>query len=341
MIRCASYSGRRVRPPNAVALFVDGMLERSVIGSFSRVGIVVRRRLFHWSPLFDRLDAATVVVTGATSGLGRETAMALARVGARVVMVVRDAERGERTRHDIVAATANPSVEVVVADLGDLDAVRRAAKRLCQLDAIHVLVHNAGTLNRYRAESAQGIESTVAAQLLGPVLLTQLIETQLEVGQARVIWVTSGGMYTQRLDVAALEPAPRDYDGVAAYARVKRAQVSLVGWWAPRLAARGVTMVAVHPGWADTPGLRASLPVFRRLLGPFVRTSAEGADTIAWLATCRGSIPPGGLWLDRRARPIHRLPTTRLSDTPAERAKLWDYCVSRSGAIDLRHEGGE
>ena len=311
---------------------IDAGLERSVFGSFSRMGFVIRRRLYSWPPLNARVDGETVVVTGATSGLGREVARSMADLGAHVVMVVRDRERGDLVRDEIIARTGNPAVKVVVADLGDLESVRVAAATLQRLDAIHALVHNAGTLApRYNVD-ANGTELTVVAQLLGPFLLTELVMGQLATGRARVIWVTSGGMYTQPLEVDALEMGEEGFDGVKAYARVKRAQVSLVERWAPDLVPRGITMVAMHPGWADTPGIRMALPTFRRLMAPFLRSSAEGADTIIWLVTARGKLTPGGLWLDRRSRPLHRLGRTRRSDTPMERDRLFAYCLDGTGA---------
>ena len=156
---------------------VDGLLELSVVGSFSRVGFAARRRLYRWPAHYARLDGEVAVVTGATSGLGREVATSFARLGAHVVLIVRDAQRGSQARDDIIACTGNSGVEVVVADLGDLNSVRTAAAQLRRFAAIHVLVHNAGSLERTREVSAQGIELTAAVHLLGPFLLTRMIMT--------------------------------------------------------------------------------------------------------------------------------------------------------------------
>ncbi len=312
---------------------VDAALEFSVVGSFSRVGPAIRRRLFEWTPIDDqRVRGQVAVVTGATSGLGLECATALARLGARVILLVRDAELGARVCARIAASTGNDEVSTMVCDLGDLESVRRAAQALGRLSAVHVLVHNAGALSTTFDVSAQGIERTAAVQLVGPFLLTTLIRDQLRAGCARVVWVTSGGMYTEALDVDWLESPANDYDGVRAYARVKRAQVSLCASWAPCLAPWGITMTAMHPGWVDTPGLRRSLPAFGRLMGPLLRTPAQGVDTILWLiSTSTDQTPPGELWLDRRVRPAHRLRRTRRSDTEEELERLWRFCHERSG----------
>lgn len=318
---------------------IDGALEATVAPSFTRIGPAVRRRLFAWESLQGhRLDGRTAVVTGATSGLGLVTAGELARLGAGVVMLVRNTRKGEAVRAEIAAATGNDSGRVVGVDMGDLDAVRAAAAALGPAP-VDILVHNAGALSDTRLLSRQGIEQTVATQLVGPFLLTHLLGARLRARLSRVIFVASGGMYTEPLSIEDLEMDEARYSGVAAYARVKRAQVALVGYWGPRLVPRGITLNAMHPGWANTPGLSSSLPTFSRLLRPLLRSPLDGADTIVWLASAPGAgTPAGALWLDRRPRPAHRLQSTRRSDTEAERRRLWDYLCSRSGIAPVELE---
>ena len=93
----------------------------------------------------------------------------------------------------------------------------------------------------------------------------------------------------------------------------------------------------MHPGWADTPGVAESLPAFRTIVGPLLRTVEQGVDTLVWLATDRSEAlaRSGSFWLDRRRRSIHRLPTTTRSDTAERRQSLWEWCVARAG-IDPR-----
>ncbi len=226
-------------------------------------------------------------------------------------------------------------MELYAADTGDLEAVRHvAAQLLARHPRIEVLVHNAGALEDRRAESPQGLEQTVAAQVVGPFLLTGLLRPALQAGApARVLWVSSGGMYTEPLRVDRLELPAARYDGVTAYARAKRAQVVLAELWAQRLAGTGVVVHALHPGWADTPGVQRSLPRFRQMLGGVLRTPEEGADTLVWLAVDPGAPleTSGRFWLDRRPRPTHRLASTRRADTPGERARLWAWCEEKSG----------
>jgi NAD(P)-dependent dehydrogenase (short-subunit alcohol dehydrogenase family) len=312
---------------------LDAALEISVIGSFSRIGPTIRRRLFRWSPLSSYpLIGRVIIVSGSTSGLGLECATQLAHLGAHVVLLVRNSEAGLRVREQIMNSTQNPEVSVVVADLGELDSVRRAALELDHYPAIHGLVHNAGALTTNFQVTSEGLEVTAATQLVGPFLLTTLLRDQLEAGRARVVWVTSGGMYTQPLDVGWLENPEPDYSGTVAYARVKRAQVSLNAAWAPKLATLGITMSAMHPGWVDTPGIRRSLPRFRHVMSWLLRTPSEGADTMVWLmVTPAERTPPGALWLDRGSRRLHRLRRTQRSDTELQRQRLLSFCRTRSG----------
>ena len=170
--------------------------------------------------------------------------------------------------------------------------------------------------------------------VVGPfALIGGLLPLMRRTPGARVIAVTSGGQYAQALDLDDLEYRNGDYDGTRAYARAKRAQVSLIREWARRVGGGGIRFDSMHPGWADTPGLWHALPGFARLMGPLLRTPAEGTDTLVWLATTPEPAAHGGsLWLDRRPRPFDRVPMTRL--TGADRRRLWDLVVGLSGLPD-------
>ena len=313
---------------------VDGLLEWPVAPSFTRLGHDVRSRTGHWAPLDEDLTGRVVVVTGATSGLGRSAAASLAGLGATVVVVGRDPDRTEATRAALAATTDTGRVEAAVADMGDLDAVESLAADLrARHPRIDVLVHNAGALSADRRVAPQGIEMTVAAQVMGPFLLTARLLPHLRGNRpGRVLTMSSGGMYAVPLTVDGLQMGEDDYDGTQQYARAKRAQVTLNEMWAARVDPDEVVFHAMHPGWADTPGVAASLPTFRRVVGPLLRTPEQGADTLVWLAAAeRAEASSGGFWLDRRIRPIHRLPTTARSDTPARRDRLWEECCGRCG----------
>ncbi|MGD0448680.1 MAG: SDR family NAD(P)-dependent oxidoreductase [Candidatus Dormibacteria bacterium] len=324
------------------AQLLDRALETSVVGSFSRIGYLARRRTQAFEPLSARrLDGQTVAITGATSGLGTWAARRLGALGAHVLLLVRDTVRGEAIAVQI-RGRYGATVDVVEADLSDLASVRRAAAAVATLaPRLHALIHNAGSLLPSYTRTADGIETTLATHLIGPYLLTRLLLPQLEAAPGpRVIVVTSGGMYTQPLDVDHLQMTASTFRGAAAYARAKRAQVSLVAHCAPALERRGVSLVAMHPGWAYTPGMAASLPTFHRLTAPILRTVGEGADTMVWLATADPeTLAHGPLWLDRRPRPIHRLHRTAASDTEAERLRLVELCDRLSGEPPLGGTG--
>ena len=325
------------RDRSTVATVVDAALELPIAPSFTRVGYDVRSRLEHWDDGDWDLTGRVVVLTGATSGLGLAATGRLAELGATVVLVGRDARRTASVRDDIAARTANDHLEVLDADMGDLDAVRAACDELARRhDHLDALVHNAGALSDTRELSPQGIEATVASQVVGPFLMTALLLDQLAAqpdGDAgRVVTMSSGGMYAAPLCIANLEMSPAEYGGSEQYARAKRAQVTLNEMWAERVDPADTVFQALHPGWAATPGVERALPTFNRVLGPLLRSPEQGSDTLVWLVADDEALERSGeFWLDRSTRPIHRLPTTRRSDTPERRARLWEHIVELSG----------
>lgn len=318
---------------------IDDALEVTVVGSFSRVGFKVRRQVFGWTaPADGSLTGRTALVTGPTSGLGRETAGALAALGARVVLVGRSEAKLASVREALIAEHGEDRFPAIVADMGSLASVRAAVEQVLATESrLDVLIDNAGAIYPERTVGPDGIEATMAIMAVNPfVLISGLLPLMERSGDARVVTVTSGGMYTQALDLDDLQWATGAYSGPRAYARVKRMQVALVRERARRLRAAGRTGVrinAMHPGWADTPGLAEQLPAFYDAMRPILRSPAEGADTILWLATdpTAGSIG-GQVFLDRRPRPFDRLPSTRL--TAADRARLWDIVVGLTGDPD-------
>jgi dehydrogenase/reductase SDR family member 12 len=320
---------------------LDAMLEAPVVTSFTRLGYDARSRLAKWKPLdgYD-LTGRTVLVTGASSGLGLVAVRQLARCGAAVVLLGRDEAKTTKVRDEIAARTGNEALSVVIADMGDLSAVRAAAAQIIERHSVlDVLVHNAGALSATRQLSPQGIEQTVASQVVGPFLLTSLLLPLLtSSAPARVITMSSGGMYAAGLTVDSLQMGD-DYKGSEQYARAKRAQVTLNEMWSQRMPADEVVFHAMHPGWADTPGVRDALPTFRKIVGPLLRSPEQGADTLVWLAADDGEplATSGRFWLDRHSRSIHKLPSTRASDTPERRSELWEWvrCAAGVEAADI------
>jgi len=313
----------------------DAVLEVPVVTSFTRIGYECRKRLDHWTPLDDYdMTGQVIVLTGATSGLGKAAANQLARCGAGLVVVGRNVERNESAVAEMIEATGNDAITHVAADLGDYEQVRALADAvLSEHDRVDILIHNAGALANDRHDAPDGTEATVASQVVGPFLLTSLLVERLaDSAPSRVLTMSSGGMYSAGLTVSGLEMAAADYKGAEQYARAKRAQVALNEMWAERFGHLGIHFHAMHPGWADTPGVDAALPTFSKLMGPLLRTADQGADTLVWLAAARTPLESNGLfWLDRRVRSTHKLRSTKRSDTPEQRDRLWSWVGETCG----------
>jgi dehydrogenase/reductase SDR family member 12 len=318
------------------AALIDTVLDRTVAPGYTSIGHAVRRRLPTWpaDAAPGSLRGRHVVVTGASSGLGTQVALDVAALGAHVHLVVRDLDKArpvlEQLRRDSGDAGADGTLWRC--DLGDLDAVRTLARDMArELDEkgrqLHALVHNAGAMPPERTESPQGHELTMSLHVLAPVLLTEELLPAMG-PDARVVLVTSGGMYAQRLRADDPDYLRGDYSPTTAYARSKRAQVELL----PVLQERWsrLSVWATHPGWADTPGVVESLPTFHKITGPLLRDPAAGADTTSWLVAVEPAPAGGGLWHDRRARPTALTPGTRTSE--ADRQALWSWVRS---AVDL------
>ncbi len=315
------------------AQIIDSALEGSIVGSFSRIGPLVRSRLPGWEEI-PRMDGLTAVITGGTSGIGAAAARKMALLGAKVIIIGRDRKRAEALRKKVRGAIDRDAIEILIGDLSDLEETRRLAHEITSRHAsIDVLVHNAGALLTERKATQQGIEMTVAVHLLAPFLLTELLLPLLRnATHPRVITVSSGGMYTQRFKLAELEMTPEAYNGTVAYARAKRAQIVLTEEWQRRHGGERITFHAMHPGWVATPGLDAGLPLFGRMMKPVLRTPAEGADTIVWLAAGgAGSAHGGRFWCDRKPRSPYYIPRTKPSTARAllEGTALYKWCRQR------------
>lgn len=300
------------------------VLDPTIVLSFDRTGFAVHSLTFHPNDLDVDLADRRCLVTGANAGIGFEIATALADLGAEVLLGCRSRARGEEAAAAIRERTGNERLAVVEIDLADLAMVRDVATELrrAQLD---VLVHNAGLLPGARVATPQALETTYAVHVAGPYLLTQLLRPALERSvDARVVLVSSGGMYSQALSVQDIGWTERRYDGVAAYAQTKRMQVVMAEELAAMLVGTSVTVSCMHPGWAATEGVRTSLPTFWRVMQPLLRTAAEGADTAVWLAASDSARGRSGLfWFDRQPRRTHFFPWTR--ETASTRRAFLDH----------------
>ena len=317
---------------------IDTLLDRSLVLGYTKVGLRVRRALPGWpaDPAPTALADRQVIVTGASSGLGIATVEGLAALGATVHLVVRDEAKGGRVRDDIAARQPQARLRVWRCDVGDLDDVRRFAHDFgSAVHTLHAAIHNAGVMPPERTESAQGHELSMAVHLLGPVVMTEALLPQLSGG--RVVLVSSGGLYGQRLRADDPDYRRGDYSPTAAYARSKRMQVEMLPLLADRWSLVGVTAAAMHPGWVDTPGVKESLPRFRAVTRSLLRDAAGGADTSVWLAATEPAPPTGLFWHDRRARPVNLVPTTRADESA--RAKAWAWLSGAAGLEAPRLRG--
>ncbi len=303
--------------------------------AFGAPGYHLAKRAFVSGDLDVDLRGRVCLVTGANAGLGRATALGLARRGAEVRLLCRDAARGEEARAAIAreAAPAGGAAFLDVVDLANVDAIRSYVERL-PAERVHVLVQNAGVLVHQRIETRRGLELTFATNVVGPFLLTQLLAPRLAAaGDARVVFVSSGGMLTQKLDLDALTSrrAAKPFDGTVVYAQTKRAEVVIAERFAERLRSSGVFVASMHPGWVDTRSLATALPAFHRATRRLLRSAEQGADTMLWLSACpRLSLADSGrFWFDRAPRRTHVLPFSK--DDPTAADALWSLCEQSVG----------
>ena len=286
-----------------------------------------------WNPLASYLGDKHIVLTGATSGLGLAAAERLAKMGAHLTLVARDEKKAQKVVQRIQRNTGNENIEIEIADLASIKQVHALADRLLNKKRpIDVLINNAGALINPRQTTSEGLEKSFALLLLSPFTLTERLQPLLkQASAARVVNVVSGGMYTQKLDIDDLQNNRGKYSGSTAYAKAKRGLVVVTEQWAERWEEEGIVVNSMHPGWANTPGVESSLPVFHRFTKALLRTPAQGADTIVWLAAAdEADEISGQLFLDREPHTTHVLSGTKesLRDRDLLRERLLDYMQS-------------
>lgn len=275
--------------------------------SWSRRGYEMRRPTWDDSDMGEVRDK-TVVVTGSTAGIGLAVARSLVDLNARVVLVSRSADLLAAASAEL-APGARHAPTWVQCDIGSMASVRTAATQLIDRhDSIDVLVNNVGTLLHARQESADGHDLMWAVNVLGPLLLTELLFERLRSGQpGRVVEVSSESAY--RTGSAGTTPVttPADYDDGSVYARTKRAQLELMAERATRWNPDEVICHSMHPGWVATPGVESAIPQFAARYRDSLRTPAQGGDTAVWLASASTPASTNGrFWHDRREREIYR-----------------------------------
>jgi NAD(P)-dependent dehydrogenase (short-subunit alcohol dehydrogenase family) len=281
------------------------------------------------------------LITGASSGIGQAAAAGLARLGATVVLVCRDRERGETARSEIMRLTGNESVELLVADLASQAEIHRLAREFDEShDRLHLLVNNAGVELWERAVTEDGIEATLAINHLAPFLLTHLLGDTLKVSApSRIVNVSSMVHRWARIDLDDLH-GDHDYNPNRAYYQSKLAILLFTYELSRILEGTGVTANAMEPGMVRTNFTR-DFRGFYRLMAflwrPFMRTPAEGADTIIYLASSpEMDGVTGGYFKDRR-----RIKSSDTSYDSHVARRLWNLSVMLTGIDGATGPAGE
>jgi dehydrogenase/reductase SDR family member 12 len=291
------------------------------LAKFTKLGF--RRAIKRYKPVSAYLGDRHAVITGATSGLGLATAEVLAARGMSLTLVARDKAKATKLAKALIARSGNPHIHVEIADLSLIGDVSALADRLLKSGKpIDALINNAGALTNPRRVTSENLETSFALLLLSPYVLTERLFPLLkQTKNSRVVNVLSGGMYAEGVRTNDLQSSRGTYSGSVAYARAKRGLMIVTEEWATRWKDDGIVVNAMHPGWADTPGVESSLPAFHKLTRRFLRTPEEGADTIVWLATATEAAKvSGGFWLDREQHPTHIL--SRTKERPGDKDKL-------------------
>lgn len=280
----------------------------------------------------DTLKSLLCAVTGANSGIGKEAALAVAQRGGNVHMVCRDRQRGESALSAVKSVAADPSrIELHICDLASLSDIRSFAEHWTGEGPkpVHCLVNNAGLMVHTRSDTIDGVEYNFGVNVLGTYCLTELLLPSLKAADsARVITVSSGGALlsgkealregTCTGDDLVKEipsssspptgtPSSRKIDGELAYSRNKRCQIALTEHWSKLHKSSGIFWAAMHPGWSSTEGFKGAMPEFHNFFSSSLRTAAEGADTICWLAIADEvrNYKSGLFFLDRTVVPKH------------------------------------
>jgi NAD(P)-dependent dehydrogenase (short-subunit alcohol dehydrogenase family) len=235
------------------------------------------------------MNGKVILITGSTSGIGKASAVALASMGAEVVIVGRNEERGERAADEVRRESGNEKVSLMLVDLSVQADVRRLAEEFKERhDRLDVLVNNAGLVQSKRTETPDGIETQLAINHLAPFLLTNLLLGLLKAsGPSRIVTVSSDAHRWAKLDLDDLQSRKR-YRGMQVYGTTKLANILFTRELAERLEGTGVAANAMHPGGVNTnfgSNQGGPMSLLFRAFKPFMRTPEQGADTLIYLAS--------------------------------------------------------
>jgi len=268
------------------------------------------------------------IVTGANTGIGKETALGLARLGATVVLVCRDRQRGEEAQRDIKQKTGNNNVELMLCDLSSQRSITQFTTEFAQRhDRLDVLVNNAGVVLRGHSMTEDGVESTFAINHLGYFLVTNLLLDLLKKSApSRIVNVASAAHRYGKLDVNSW-PTGRDYSTFGAYANSKLANILFTHELAKRLVGTGVTSNCLHPGGVGT-NLFRGLPKFLQTVIKLITISPErGARTTIYLASSPKVEGISGKYFTR----CRQQESSDASRNEEAAKRLWDLSAELTG----------
>ncbi|KAG7463602.1 hypothetical protein MATL_G00178290 [Megalops atlanticus] len=296
--------------------FVKGLQE------YTKAGYEAAAKRFVAADLDVNLSGRSFMITGANSGIGKAAALEIAKRGGTVHLICRNKERAEAAKVDIVEQSKNEDVHVHLLDMASPRHVWEFAESFQQNNSLHVLINNAGCMVNQREVTEDGVEKNFATNTLGTYILTTALIPALKKSQdPRVVTVSSGGMLVQKLNVDDLQFEKGAFDGTMAYAQNKRQQVILTERWAAQH--KEIHFSSMHPGWADTPAVRSSMPDFYEKMKNKLRTEAQGADTVVWLAvSAAATTQPSGLFFQDRMAVATHLPLAFTRSTPADKDRL-------------------
>lgn len=287
-----------------------------------------KRHSKYWNPNDMEVDLSgkTVAITGSDSGLGYAAADAIARKKAYVILICRTPDKANKAVQSLKENTGNENIEFMQLDVSSPAAVKEFANNF--LDSgrdLHALINNAGLLSNEKKFTKDNLELTFATNTLGTFLLTEYLMPVLSRCNGRVVVVSSGGMYTQKMDAKDFQGEHRSYDGPGQYSQTKRQQIYLTELWAEKYKDTGVSFYSMHPGWARTPGTISSLPGWFDKLP--LRTPEEGADTMVWLSIReKAAEEENGKFFFDRSVVSPDLPLAHTHGSKEDKEALYAYC---------------
>ena len=278
------------------------------------------------------MQCKTVFITGANSGIGKASSMALAKMGARVLMHARDEAKGNLAREEIIKESGNKDIDLFICDLADLEQVRGMAERInLKYPQIDVLINNAGIITRTRQETVQGFEYQFGVNHLSHFLLSQLLIDKIRKSPSgRIINVSSAAHFAGKIHFDDINLS-RNYTNFRAYSQAKLANILFTNALCHRLQAEGITANSLHPGLVGTRFAHARDPKKSNLLmlwsRVFMISPEKGAETSVYLASSSEVEDRSGQYY-KKMKPVSSSKTSYNLDSVQ---KLWDLSLEMTG----------